>query len=241
MSELGRAERFLDAFNRIDGVLRRQAKANDKKSTLPLLIEKTHALSPAQKKKLQGMVKLRNVIVHEPRGSVSEIIADPRESSVEWMELQAEVLEKPPKVLEALNLQAPELLDGVAEIDKFLDSTRPPKNFSQVPFRDRDGRVNLITTNALARWVAASYQARDGLLLSASSIEEVSKFAEEQDAPIFRPRDLKVVDAIRIFAGETGHAAPAAIMLSHSGKDSETPIGICTSADVPAMYKALGM
>lgn len=241
MNELGRAERFLDAFNRIDGVLRKQAKGNDRKPPLPSLIENSRALTRAQKYKLLKMVELRNVIVHEPREGSKEIIADPRESSVEWMEFQAEILEKPPKVNEALKLQAPELLDGVAEIDKFLDSTRPPKNFSQVPFRDRDGRVQLITTNALARWVATSYQARDGLLLGASSIEEVSRFAEAQDAPMFRPRDLKVVEAIRIFAGETGQAAPAAIVLSHSGKDSETPIGICTSADVPAMYKALGM
>jgi hypothetical protein len=241
MLELTRAERFLDAFNRIEARLRSSAKQSDREAGFKVLVRASQQLSVSQKTRLLEVADLRNVIVHSPRDRGLEVIADPRESLVSWVETQADVIENPPKVVTALKLSAPKIFDGEAEIDTFLDSTKPPNNFSQAPFMSEIGEIRLITTNALARWVAESYRASEGLLLDSASIASVAQFSEPQDQPVFKARNFKVVDAIRLFAGETGAVAPAAILITESGKPTESPIGICTPADVPSMYRLLGI
>lgn len=240
MAETSNAERFIDAFNRIDQVLRSRAKQDLRKSTIAELIENSRDVVQQQKKKLQTMVKLRNVIVHELLDSSGEILAEPRKSAVDWLERQADVIEKPPIVSEVIDLVEPKVLDADDEIDAFLVQIAPPNNFSQSPFKDANGKFRLITTNAVARWVADNYEQRDGVIAGPSTVGEVFGNAELEDRLEERSSRLKCVDAVRAFSGEQG-VPPAAILLTEPRGATLEPIGIVTRGDLPALYKALGV
>lgn len=240
MSELTNAERFIDAFNRIERILRSRASEKARRLTFPELVNESKSVTTPEKTKLRDMGVLRNAIVHNPRDVDGELIADPRLSAVEWLENRADLIENPPTVFGSLRMSSPKVLTEDDGIEAFLTEVGLPLNYSQSPVRLDKGEFGLVTTNSLARWVAANYDPNDGLLLEKSKISEIIPFGEEGDRVVVKSRNFKVVDAIRLFSGENG-VAPGAILLTQDGKSDQTPIGLCVEADIPALYRALGL
>lgn len=233
------AERFLDAFRTIEATL--IAKSTVKYSKQPAfyeLVEDSKLLTFSQKEKLKQLAKLRNVIVHEPHRE-GEPIADPRIDAVEWIEQQALIIEKPPLVRSVLKIQPPSVLNKNSEISEFLELVSK-FDFSQAPVGDGSNVVALITTNAVTRWISSAYISNQGALVEESKIEEILTFSENTDHLVFKPRDLKVVDALRIFSGENTSIPPAAILITENGKPEEKPLGICVKSDVQVLYKSIG-
>lgn len=240
MPDLSNAERFLNAFNTIEMVLRARSTNQNKSAGFSELVSSSKDLTSSQKSRLKDLAMLRNTIVHSPLDENGEIYADPRTSTVEWIELQAEIIEHPAKVLSALKLQPPITLSGDSEISTFLNDVVLPHQYSQTPYFRKDGTLSLITTNTVARWIASQYQPNVGLLLESSTIEEISSFSESIDLLVLKPSNLKVVDAIKTFSGLDG-IPPAAIVITHSGKNTEKPLGICTPSDLNQLYRTIGL
>ncbi len=233
------AERFLNAFRTIEEIL--ASKSSSKGRThqaFTELVEGSKLLVPEQKRMLRATATLRNAIVHTPYFE-NRPIADPRDDIVLFMEKQAELLENPPKVKNVLKLQPPLVLDYDQEISSFLELVTR-LDFSQAPVKSGASILGLVTTNAVARWLAASYENAEGVVLESSTIANVMAFKEETDSIIFKSKDLKVVDALRAFSGEDGTMPPAAILITDSGISTEKPLGICVRADVQALYRSLG-
>lgn len=240
MTQQSNAERFIDAFNRIEQILRSRAKADLKKRSFGEIVDKSKDVIPKQAVTLKAMADLRNVIVHTPFDSEGAILAEPRLTAVEWMEMQADLIERPPRVIDVLKMSPPKVFDVHDEISEFLREVSPPNNFSQSPFMDSEDKFKLITTNAVARWVAKNYEAKDGVVVAASTIGEVFESAELDDHLDLRAKGLKCVDAVRAFSGEHG-IPPAAILITEPRGVAQVPLGICTRGDLPALYKALGV
>ncbi|MGV8857686.1 hypothetical protein [Rhodoglobus sp.] len=229
-------QRFLDAFNGIERTLRARDAGKGRPGFMDL-VRNSKDLVERQRTLLQEYAHLRNVIVHTPTLS-GQLIADPRSDVVRIIEEQMEVIERPPKVLSALGLVPPRVFQHSDSIIDFLNIVKPPTFFSQAPVAAADGRIGLITTNCVARWVAESWESTHGVVLEESRMSQILEFGEPSDKVAIRARDLKVAEAWRIFSGETGDP-PAAILITHSGKDTETPLGLCVRADLPDMLKAL--
>lgn len=124
-------------------------------------------------------------------------------------------------------------------IAAFLDEVALPKNFSQSPVRMPSGDLSLITTNAVARWIAESYEP-GGVAIDDATIEHVLGYAEAGDAIRMTARQLTAVQAWRIFSGENG-VAPAAIAVTESGDKAEKPLALVVKIDVPELLRALGV
>lgn len=234
------ADRFLDAFNRIELILKKRAKDADKNLGFSALVRSSKELVQRQRDLLLDYANLRNAIVHTRGGQIGQPIADPRLSTVQSIEKQADVLERPPIVLEVLKLQPPIVHPIDSSIFEFFNDVKLPHNYSQAPVRDNKGALHLVTTNAVARWVAASYEPKQGAILSDASIGEVLAYSELGDRVEIRPRGFKVSQAWRVFSGETG-SPPAAVVFTHSGSATEKPLGMCVRADLPDMLRALGV
>lgn len=233
------AERFLDAFRTIEAAL--LAKSTQKYSKQPTfydLVDDSKLLTSSQKEKLKQFAKLRNAIVHEPHQN-GVPIADPRNDAVDWIERQALIIEKPPLVRNVLKIQPPLVLNKNSEISEFLELVSR-FDFSQAPVGDGARVVALITTNAVTRWISSAYISNQGALVEESKIAEILTFSENTDEVAFKPKDLKVVDALRIFSGENTLIPPAAILITETGKPDEKPLGICVKSDVQALYKSIG-
>ena len=230
-------QRFLDAFNEIEHVLRSRSKTSESHLGFSELVRSSKDLVERQKNLLRDYAELRNAIVHT-RTLGGQIIADPREDVVLKIVEQAELIENPPRVLSALRLSPPRMFASSDSILDFLEIVRPPTYFSQAPVRTADGAISLVTTNAVARWVSDGWEPLQGAILPETDIASVLEFAESGDRVLIRDRGLRVVEAWRLFTGEAGDP-PAAILLTHTGIETETPLGLCVRADLPEMLRSL--
>ena len=235
---MSNAERFLDAFNGIEDELKKHAKSNEY-TPFTQLIRRSKSLTPKQRDLLIKLAELRNVIVHTSRGGRPEAIADPREDIVREIELQLDLLVKPPRVLEVLKQPPPRVLNSHESIAVFLEEVALPNDFSQSPVRMPDGGLSLITTNAFARWIASAYD-ESGVLIEDAPISAVLEYREPGDAIKLAPRTLTAVQAWAEFSGERG-VAPTAVAVTETGKFSEMPMALVVKADVPLLLRALGV
>ena len=110
-----------------------------------------------------------------------------------------------------------------------------------MPVQDEDGALHLVTTNTVTRWLAGEYITGTGAAIEHVGLTEIPRFAEDCDELVLRPRNLQAAEAVRIFAGQEGRNAPAAIVLTEHGKDHQTPLGICSQSDVARLLRALAV
>ncbi|HLS01837.1 MAG TPA: hypothetical protein VK054_07660 [Beutenbergiaceae bacterium] len=235
------ATRFIQAFTTIEYELRKRIKPRDndpKHLNFPTLVDRSVDLSPEQVEKLKSFSDLRNAIVHNPRDRGNEVIADPRDSAVQWLEKQVDLIVDPPLVMEVLNLQKPTVLTADDDLGAFLAIVRK-HDYSQVPVVDPDGGLHLVTTNAVTRWLANEYIGDKSATVERVKMQDVHRFSEQCDSLVLKPRDLKAAEAVRIFAGDPGSDTPAAIIITEHGKDHQTPLGLCSPTDVATLLHAL--
>lgn len=233
--------RFMRAFNRIETALqsddaRARRSSSHQFENFSSLVRDSRRLTDAQRRQLLDVARLRNAIVHDP-GRWDGPIAAPHPSLVEWLERQADKIERPPRVLDVLKLVKPIELSATADVTAFLAQVHQ-SNYSQAPVRDAQGGLHLITTNAVARWVATGYELGVGLALDHTTVQDVLRFRESDESLVLRPRDLSAAEAARIFAGSETEIPPAAIGITHSGKESESLLGLCVRADVAELIRA---
>lgn len=234
------ARRFLNAFHRIEQLLRQRSGANDNVRFYEL-VDRTKSINPEQRRRLKELADLRNVIVHHPYSDENEPYATPRDETVRWIEAQVDIIQKPPVVLLALKLQPPVVLSGADRLLEFLDIVGAPNNFSQSPYWQANGELGLITTNAVARWLAMQH-AGDGFISGDVSIDQVvAAGAESRDRVLVKNRTLRVVDALLLFSGDRKNEPPSAILMTETGSPREKPLGLITPSDIPAMTTLLGV
>lgn len=238
-----RATRFLQAFTTIEQELRARVERDEhdpKHLPFPALLERSPDLTDRQRDRLRSHADLRNAIVHNPRDQDSEIIADPRESTVEWLEKQAQIILDPPLVMSVLKLDKPTVLAAEDDLGAFLRIVRD-KQYSQVPILSEDGDLGLITTNIVTRWLAAEYMDDRSALVESVTLGEVHQYAEGSDTLVLAPRDLTAAEAVQTFAGMRGRNAPAAIVITEHGRNRQTPLGLCSQSDVASLLHALAV
>lgn len=235
------ARRFLNAYHKIEGILRRRQGVGNQVGFYQL-VKNEKRLVREQSEKLLDLADLRNAIAHTPYSETDEPYANPREETVRWIEEQVEIIENPPKVLGALRLKPPVTLASNDRLSIFLELVGDPHNYSQTPFRGEEGELRLITTNMVARWLASQYEASQGYLADDVSILTVfDTGAEARDELLIKGKKMRVVEALNIFAGDSQNIPPAAILITDSGKAHEKPLGIVTPSDIPAMARILGI
>jgi predicted transcriptional regulator len=234
------AERFLNAVNEIEQLLREQSGfASGGPIDLISLIDNSPTLTPTLRNKLHKWRQLRNVIVHNPR-TWSNPIADPRDSEVIGIEKLLEILRNPPKASEILRLVTPVVLSWDSEISEFFDELMPPKEFSQAPYLDKEKKYQLVTSNAVARWAATNYEKNSGAVIESTIVSEVAQFCEEGDHLVCEKHDVSAQAVIDILTSSSG-IPPAAVLLTDTGHTSGKAMGLIVKADLPILYGALSI
>jgi len=182
---------------------------------------------------LMSFANLRNAIVHVPFRDDSPI-ATPLPETIQEATKVLKELTEPTRALR--NPSRPVI---VKEEDPLRDCLRlmGNKDFSQLPVLTHDGIFSwLLTTNAIARWLASNFDDDGYALLQNVHVSDVRECCEKQDRGIFVNRNITAVDAIHEL---TKDDAPVALLVTQTGKASESIIGILVRADVPAMQSAL--
>jgi hypothetical protein len=241
MTASNRGMQFVAAFNDIEGHFRAVLGADE---YVPFT---TMAREYAEKKRLSrehlaalvAFASLRNAISHS-RYYDGRPIAEPVEEVVQQIERLREQIKTPPRALTVLGpmkvcIAGPD--DLIGEILKYVRRF----DYSQLPVYD-DGRyVALLTTNAVARWLANQLAMNEGLA-EEERVARVLEFSEPHEQAVLLPRSSTAADAIdRLSRGGPGGRPAAALIITDSGKATEKPLAVIVADDLPRLTAALAL
>lgn len=235
---INRAIPFLAAFNEIEQYLRQElnAKKSDGFSWMVRLAHRKHLLRDSHSEALQAFADLRNAISH---GTYRDHrpIAEPLPETVAEISRIRDLLLDPPLALSVLGPHkvhsfAPE--DDVRQSLQIIRTTE----ISQFPIYEQGSFVDLLTTNTIARWVAADLDDNDHL--DARTIAEVLAYAEHNDRASFLPRTAtaqEVIDELTTPARDG--SLPRAALLTEHGRIDQQPLRVIGGSDVATLLEAV--
>ncbi len=150
-----------------------------------------------------------------------------------------ELLLTPPEALGVLGTRPVATLEPSSTVRQ-ASALIAEKNYTQIPVYDDGGYVQLLTGNAIARWVAADLG--DNGQIDAGTVGEVLEYAEPAERVEFAARDAsaqEVVDLLSEVARDGSHAV--AVILTEQGKRHQRPLRIITGSDLGKLLDALDM
>jgi CBS domain-containing protein len=227
------SERFLAAYRAIETVLRRRVDTSAYVGFRALVHEAARK-EPAVRRyeiDLRQYGDLRNAIVHEDRGG--EPIAEPHLNVVDDLERIAALLSDPPKI--GAHFAKPVVTAAADQRVGLAARTMYDGRFSQLPVYASEGFLGLLTAETVMRWVAA-HLTDDVGLLEEQPVADVLRYAEDPENHVFMSRDKTIFEALEAFErfSRDGKSLDA-IIVTHSGRQSESPLGIVTIFDFPRL------
>lgn len=232
-----RAVAFLAAFNDIEGFLRAKlsAKKSDGFSRMVSWAERDRILTPHQAEDLKEFADLRNAISH---GAYTDFvpIAEPLQETVHAIEKIRDLLLHPPLAITVLPRQEVITVSPADAIRVALDVVRTT-TISQFPIYDGNQCTGLLTTNTIARWVAADLDDNDHL--DARTVEEVLQYAENSDQAVFLSRDVTAGEALDKLLSPTDNGVlPRAAVITEHGTPRQKPLRVIGGSDIKALIDA---
>lgn len=232
------SSQFLAAFNGIEDWLRHElgAREEDEFASLLRRMEKADAEVRRHAAELKRFARLRNLIVHNHSQRLP--LAVPTQASIERIEALAAHFRSPTLLLtlaarpveqckptDPLGLCVKKMHDGV---------------FSQLPIFDGNKYHGLLTAETIARWLAASFVGDGNGIIGEQAAAEVMRHQEDGENVRFVARTATVANALAAF-DEFLHRGKRleAILITNSGRPTETPLGIVTVHDIPKLNRAV--
>jgi hypothetical protein len=233
--------RFIAAFNDIEAHLR-ATLGEDVNTPFAKMVRTSfdkRRLTVEQRDALLDFAELRNVISHS-RYLAGKPMADPLVEAVQQIAQIRDSLCSPTRALDALEMTGVCRVDTQEQIGVALKHIEE-NGFSQLPVYDADTFLGLLTTNAIARWLAAQFAAHSGMAED-EPVGEVLKFAETYERARHLPRTATVVQVINALTHNGPDARPAtAVIISQSGKTTERPLAIAVAHDLPLLYAEIAL
>lgn len=97
-------------------------------------------------------------------------------------------------------------------------------DYSQLPVYDDGGYAGILTTNAIARWLAAQLAGTGGIA-EAESVGHVLAFAEQHEHACHVPRSITAADAVHQLSKGGHEGKPlTALIVTKTGNPSEEPL-----------------
>ena len=233
-AEPNRAVPFLAAFNSIEKFLRTEldAKRSDSFSWMARLAAKKGIVALDQSETLQEFADLRNAISHGEYDNLRPI-AEPLPETVAEIERIRDSLLAPTLALEVVEHQRVVTFSPDADIHEPLGIIAS-EGLTQFPVYEGGECVGLLTTNAIARWLAAELREDD--TIAAGTVADVIEHSGKLDQPIFLPRNVTAAAAVEALSTplESG-AVPRLAIITEHGKPTQKPISVLGATDIPAL------
>lgn len=96
----------------------------------------------------------------------------------------------------------------------------------------------MLTTNAVARWLADNIDDEGCLLIGDVRVADVVDHLEEHEVARFVAKRTTASDAVDLLTSET---PPLALLITEDGKKTQSILRILVASDIPALLKALGV
>lgn len=228
---------FIAVYNEIDSWIRSRTKASNEQGFTRLVDAAAHS-HPGIKRHAQALKRLatlRNFVVHEHRHQAP--LATATQHALEQLTKIRNELVSPPLLLSLSNrpVTVCSSADPIGKAVKLMHSG----SFSQLPVYDQARFVGLLTAETVARWLACSLA--DGQqLVEEKPVAEVLLHQEYPDNHAFMRRSTTVFEALAEFDKSLRRGKRLdAILLTETGRTTESPLGIVTLHDMPKIQRAL--
>ena len=227
---MNRADEFVQLFNQLTQLLRRKTKLRHG-TPFHELVRETARSNPAVRRSesvLRDFAELRNAIVHY-RDYPEKYCAEPTEASLARFRRLVGLLGAPGRLIPAhrkdVRVFRPD--EPFVDVLTFMDEM----DFSQVVAL-RDGEHVLLTAEGIAEWLRAQ-AGQERLDLREYTVGDVLE-SERGEKSAVLSRNHTVYDAIDLFSPErrNGHPRIYAVLITHSGKRHERPLGLVTVWDL---------
>ena len=182
---------------------------------------------------LTELSELRNAIVHDRGGGY--VVAEPHPEAVERLEAIVALITDPPRIEESMS--RPVVTCGPDEPVAAAAERMVAGDFSRLPVYDDEGAfLGLLTSNAIARWVAARL-AGDVHSMEEEAVQVVLGYGEAGHRFEVVERSRLVTDVVAMFsdAHRQGRRLET-VLVTPTGVETEKPIGIVTIQDLPKLY-----
>lgn len=238
MSSQTRGEEFLDVYTRIENHFRaRLGRGPDEGFTrMARDYVERYKLPRPYLDALRAFADLRNAISHS-NYSGGRPIADPTPEVIADIRELWRKIEKPTTALHVLGRQKVLRVAADDPIRTVLHLV-VQHDYSQFPVL-HDGAWRLITTNAIARWLAHQFETDDGLAME-GTVADVLGCGEAQDQAVYAPSDVTAARAIYLLSRPlNGGIRPTALLITGTGKPTEQPLAVVVDEDLHALHAAL--
>lgn len=181
---------------------------------------------------LQEFADLRNAISHGEYDNLRPI-AEPLPETVAEIERIRDSLLAPALALDVIEHQRVVTFSPDTDIHEPLDIIAS-QGLAQFPVYDGGECVGLLTTNAIARWLAA--ELRDDDTIAAGTVAEVLDHSGKLDQPIFLPRTVTAAVAVEALSTPLASGAvPRLAIITEHGKPTQKPLSVLGATDIPAL------
>lgn len=227
------SDRFLTAFCTLEDDLRRITGVGAHESFSFLLdhVSRTNKAYAHYREDLKEYAELRNAIVHKRIGD--KAIAEPHPEVVDRIESIVKIVTQAPTLehyfRKHVTYCGPD--DSLKHILDLLLRGR----FNQIPVYSGKRLVGLLTSDAIALWLANVFQVSECVDLQ-TKVREMLHYASSSDDYLVLSCNSTIFDAIGAF--EDGYKRGRhlkAIIITESGKNDEHPVGIVTTLEVPRL------
>lgn len=228
------SDRFLVAFARLEEALE-ELLGTDSGSSFRWLLRQAAKREPLVRSvedDLTELSELRNAIVHDRGGGY--VVAEPHAETVERLEKIVELVTDPPRVEEVMS--RPVVTCAPAEPVAEAAKRMVDGGFSRLPVYDEAAFLGLLSANAIARWVAARLAGPERVLEEESVAAVLEYGGGERRFEVVDRRRL-VTDVVALFtdAPREGRRLEA-VVVTPTGAETEQPVGIVTTQDLPRLY-----
>lgn len=224
-----RVDRFLVAFNTIEGELRRrlQAEKHVGYKELARRFRDQNGWWRPSYDAMETIADMRNFLVHE-KVHPTIYAAVPSDDVIALIERIRDQLLRPTTVMERFANKVIEFNPDteLAAVLRVIEE----KSITHFPIRRPDGTCQLLSTNGIAHWLART-GLEVGLVDLKAPVTEVLAAQEPEDDLRFVARSTPLEEAFELFAK---HPQLRAVLITHNGRPTETPLGIVTAWDVAA-------
>jgi hypothetical protein len=225
------ANTLIQEYNRLDMWLRKAFSiGRDKPFSYVLgFSSKKNRLIRDEQQFILSIADLRNAIVHD-KDYPAKIIAEPRLEVVQRFQSICQKLYTPPQLM-AGTFEQPDIFlpsDGLSKALPYMKA----HDYSQIVVRWPE-QFGLITREGVAMWLESNI-VEDVISIKDAKLEDIREY-ESPDTCRYLGRDASYYDAGEHFAQCTGRLQ--AILVSHSGKPTETTLRIITPWDMMEFFE----
>jgi len=240
MEEHERVERFLGAYNSIDKALRRRAGVDQRVEFSAVIRRAAESSSLLRRYRddLKEYHDLRNAIVHE--STTAEAIAVPREDTVIKIEALEKHINRPRDAL-SLATRPVETLEANSDLTTAA-RMMAEGHFSQIPIYEEGKYRALLTSDLIAWWMGRTSGFSSTPRPAEVKVGQMLQDEKQTGTCRFVARSATVADALEQFEASCHNGTRLdAVIITQSGNERETPLGIITPWDLAKVYAALAL